>query len=347
MDQLQKIATILKFSEKPNTGTFSQSVSQGARMKRQINENKSPQKTIGTLKPTESSARVAGSTLKPTESSARVSGNAGNRNITSPTQGTQTYFISNNMDVLNVTSVTDVTAVTDDTAVSDVTSIDVTSVDDLSAVNNTPGPLIVTVTPVNKQAGSSTIVPGPERLESCNRRLQELFERNSSPGPKSKTGSSSTGVHSNVNNVSNNSAINGNETVQCDKQTAQDVQTASSNSILVETNDNLESHGGENSREKSVNERTCPTTQSEFTPSTSRVSDKTSNLEDREPPPKEVPKPPEKPGTSEVTNSNTCDSWYNGAPGVKGGDKLLEKFGIQQSSSTDSTDQEVGGYFLS
>ena len=338
MDQLQKIASILKFSEKPNTGTFSQSVSQGARMKRQINDNKSPQKTIGTLKPTESSARVAGSTLKPTESSARVSGNAGNRKNASPTQGTQTYFISNNMDVIDVSSVTDVTAVTDDT------SINVTSVDDLSAVNNIPGPLIVTVTPVNKQAGSSTIVPGPERLESCNRRLQELFERNSSPGPKSKNGSS-PGVHSNVNSVSN-SAINGNETVQCDKKTAQDTQTASSNSILGETSENLESHDDEYSKEyskeKSVNERTCPTTQLEPTPSTSRDLNKTTNVEDREPPPKEVPKTPEKPGTSEVTNSNTCDSWYNGAPGVKGGDKLLEKFGIQRSSSTDSTDQEVG-----
>ena len=51
-----------------------------------------------------------------------------------------------------------------------------------------------------------------------------------------------------------------------------------------------------------------------------------------------------KPDIHETTNVNTCDSWLNGAPGIVGGDKLLAKFGMQQSSSTDSSDHEMSMY---
>ena len=300
-------------------------------MKRQINDNnKSPQKRNGTLKTTETSARVLG--------------NACNRRIVSPTPDIQTLFNGNsNESVIDITSVSDVTSVNGVTSVSDVTTSSVTAIDNLPAMGNTAGPVIITLTPVNKQAG----IPDAERLESCNRGLQELLDKNASPGPKSKTASGS-GVQSlsNVNSDSN-SAINGKETVQVDYQTAQENDIENNNGIPEETNDIIESHVVECSEEKNVNERTSLTAQSEATPSTSKDPDKASNLENEEPPPKEIPKTPQKPETSEVTNSNTCDSWYNGAAGVKGGDKLLEKFGIQQTSSTDSTDQEVGGYRLS
>ena len=304
-------------------------------MKRQINDNnKSPQKRNGTLKTTETSARVLG--------------NACNRRIVSPTPEIQTFFNGNsNESVIDITSVSDVTSVNGVTSVSDVTTNSVTAIDSLPAMGNTAGPVIITLTPVNKQGATCTTIPDAERLESCNRRLQELLDKNASPGPKSKTASGSAVQSlSNVNSDSN-SAINGKETVQGDNQTAQENDIENNNGIPVETNDIIESHVVECSEEKNVNERISLIAQSEATPSTSKDPDKTSNLENEEPPPKEVPKTPQKPETSEVTNSNTCDSWYNGAAGVKGGDKLLEKFGIQQSSSTDSTDQEVGGYCLS
>ena len=323
LSQLQNIAQVLKYSElEKKQKTFAQSATQGARMKRQINDSKSPQKTFGTLRPVDSSARVAG--------------HACNRQTKSPTQEIENHFNSNSTDsVINVTSV------------SDVTSVFVSSLDNLSAISNA-GSMINSVTPVTEQADSDTRVPDAERIESCNKRLQELFEKNS-PNPKSKKGSSSYLKNQTYVNSESNSAINSKETAHSNRQTPQDNKTANSNSILVENNensglnDNLESDT--NTEDKSENERTCPTTQTEINPSTSSDATNTSNLADREPPPKEIPKTPQKPETSDVTNSNTCDSWFNGAPGVKGGDKLLERFGIQQSSSMDSTDQEVGWYF--
>lgn len=327
--QLECIVRALKLGDPDKKRkSFAQSATQGARMKRQINDTISPQKAFTNFRHVDNAARLAVHTCQ--------------RQAKSPTQDCDSNYYNSNDSVINVTSASDVTCV------SNITSSDITCVSNVASNNS--------MTPGNNRTDKNKGVPHPENTEDSNKKLQELLSKNS-PNSKSNKGSSSnleSQAHVNTELKSAKTV----EKAQPDKQTddvhskteengslMEKKDTCSLSVVKTQTGNNLE---GKFNAEDSVKSGDQRTTESEtvLSASNSDIACTKTDLEVTQSQTREVPKTSQKLEASDVSNCNTCDSWYSEGPGVKGGDKLLEKFGIHQSSSSDSTDQEVGWYHL-
>ena len=238
------------------------------------------------------------------------------------------------------------------------------------------------IDPDSKDAGRVNLsVPDIESTESS-KRLQILLRKNS-PNPKSLHYSSSdSDIQSRLHkfphqrnqsssainnkgaseiftvqsNCNNNCTFDSNETVanrdskqECKKSTQETslsclqgstrLQDSLKKTDIVEQESSSSNVNPNTNTAKNVRvdvSETVTETQTDVTPM-SNNTDSSHSVEEKE-------KTSGKPELHEITNSNTCDSWLNGAPGIKGGDNLLAKFGMQQTSSTDSSDHEIGMY---
>ena len=344
--QLESILGTLKLGDPDKIQkSFAQSASQGARMRRQVTGAKSPQKTFASLRQSDGTYKLP---------VRKCGGEAMSSGGMTETDGFDDMVKNNVTGVSDMTNARNVTSASNATGVSDMT----------------PGNTMVNAPDVSNVPNANLSVPDIESTDSC-KRLQIVLEKNS-PNPKSGRESSSATdsqpkAKSSDSEAESNSAICNKETADsnrpdeaesvCDnsiaqKESSEVIQSSALNCVSSSSQDSSRLKNMkrkisfEENSSKPVSQKEALCDQSEIIPGCDAVdSSSSTNLVVSDSTAKEPAQIPHKPEISEVTNSNTCDSWLNGAPGVKGGDKLLEKFGIQQASSSDSSDHEIGMNF--
>ena len=349
--QLESILGTLKLGDPDKIQkSFAQSASQGARMRRQVTGAKSPQKTFASLRQSDGTYKLP---LR------KCGGEA-----MSETDGFDDMVKNNVTGVSDMTNASNVTSASNTTGVSNVTDGNtMVNTNNITGVSDmTPGNTMANAPGVSNVPNANLSVPDIESTDSC-KRLQIVLEKNS-PNPKSGRESSSATdsqhkAKSSDTEAESNSAISNKETADsirsdkaksvCDSSIAQKESTEVIESSALNC---VSSSSEDSSRLKNMKRKISfeennskSVSQKETLCDQSEINSDSTNLVMSDSTAKEPAQSPHKPEISEVTNSNTCDSWLNGAPGVKGGDTLLEKFGIQQASSSDSSDHEIGMNF--